>query len=208
MRNACLRGSLLCVMLGIMIQGCGIYTTYQTARVLPPGHFAPALECGFGAAPAVGGFPVMIGLGPSVRVGIANDIDMGVRPALLYADIKYQFLKGPQDGAFDFGVSYFPTANTGWEYPDRFQEFGLYPMVLFSTAHYFYGARVVYIRQNREGTVSNYLMPGGIVGLSVGRRLRFLPEIGLYYCAVSGPYKRLPFAFGLGLGLEYEFGKQ
>jgi len=81
-------------------------------------------------------------------------------------------------------------------------------MVLFSAAHHFYGVRAVYIRQVRGRTVSNYLMPGGIIGLSVGRRLRFLPEICLYYCAASSPKSNLPLAFGLGFGLEYEFGKQ
>ena len=133
---------------------------------------------------------------------------MGIRPTLLYADIRYQFQKGPKDGAFDLGVSCFPRTDAGWDSSDPIQDFGLYPMVLFSAAHYFYGARAVYIRQVRGRTVSNYLMPGGIIGLSVGRRFRFLPEICLYYCAASSPKSNLPFAFGLGFGLEYEFGKQ
>ena len=202
------RWLLLCVVPGILVQGCGVYTTYQSARVLPPGHVAPGLEFGFGAAPGVGGYPMMLDLGPAVRVGIANGIDVGIRPTLLYADVRYQFQKGPLDGAFDFGVSYFPPTDVGFDSQDIIQDFGLYPMVLFSATHYFYGARVVYVRQVRQSRVSNYLMPGGIVGLSVGRRFRFLPSIGLYYCAPSDSANKLPLTFGLGFGLEYEFGRR
>ena len=48
MRKACVRELLLCVVPGILVQGCGVYTTYRTARVLPPGHVAPGLESGGG----------------------------------------------------------------------------------------------------------------------------------------------------------------
>ena len=205
MRKACVWKLLLCVMPGILIQGCSIYTTYQTARVLPPGHVAPALELGFGAAPPVGGYPIMFDMGPAVRVGIARNIDVGVRPTLLYADVKYQFLRGPQDGAFDLGVSYWPKTNIDWMLGmDYIQDFGLYPMVVFSAAHYFYGARLIYIRQVRNDRVSNYLMPGAIVGLSVGRGFRFLPAAGLYYCAPDGRSRERPLAFGIGFGLELQ----
>jgi len=205
MRKACVWELLLCVMLGIMAQGCGVYTTYQTARVLPPGHVAPALELGLGAAPALDdGRPWMFDMGPAVRVGIAKNIDVGVRPTLLYADVKYRFLRGPQDGAFDLGVSYWPKTNTDWMGMDYNQDFGLYPMVLFSAAHYFYGARLIYIRHVRNDRVSNYLMPGVIVGLSIGRGFRFLPAAGLYYCAPDHWTRTRPYAFGIGFGLELQ----
>jgi len=207
MRKAHVWESLLFVVSVILVQGCGVYTTYQSARVLPPGHVAPGLECGFGAVPAVGGFPVMIDLGPAVRVGVAKDVDVGVRPTLLYADAKYQFLRGPLDGAFDLGVSYWPTTNVDMWSTDYYQDFGVYPMVLFSGAHYFYGARLVYIRQVHNDRVSNLLMPGAIAGLSVGNRFRFLPAVGLYYCTPDHWNRKQTFAFGFGFGLEYEFGR-
>ena len=208
MRKACVWKLLLCATAGILAQGCGTYTTYQTARVLPPGHVAPALECGFGTVPAVERGPMMLDLGPAVRVGIAKNVDVGLRPTLLYADVKYQFRKGPLDGAFDLGVSYWPTTNADPFGMDYIQEFGLYPMVLFSRAHYFYGARAVCVRQVRNDRVSILLMPGAIAGLSIGNRFRFLPSIGVYYCAPDHWTRTLPLAYGLGFGLEYEFGKR
>jgi hypothetical protein len=208
MRMAQVWKLLWCVMPGILVQGCGIYATYQTARVLPPGHVAPALEFGYGEAPALGGKPLMLDFGPAVRVSVAKNLDVGVRPMLLYADVKYQFLRGPQDGAFDLGVSYLPTTNADIFGMDYFQDFGLYPMVLFSAAHYFYGARLVYIRQVHNDRVSNLLMPGAIAGLSVGRRLRFVPAVGLYYCAPDHWTRKQALAYGVGFGLEYEFGKR
>jgi hypothetical protein len=206
MRKACVWELLACVMLGIMVQGCGVYTTYQSARVLPPGHVAPGLEVGGGGAPALGGYPMMFDLGPAVRVGIGKNVDIGLRPTLLYADVKYQFRKGSPDGAFDLGVSYWPTTNADMFGMDMHQDFGLYPMALFSADHYFYGARVVCVRQVRNDRVSLLLMPGVIAGLSIGSRFRFLPAFGLYYCTPSHWTIKLPLAFGLGFGLEYEFG--
>lgn len=206
-RRACLWGLLPWVLSATLFPGCGVYTTYQSARVLPPGHVAPGLECGFGAAPSdFGWLPVMVDLGPAVRIGVAKDVDVGVRPTLLYADVKYQFLRGGLDGALDFGFSYWPPTSVGFDYSHKYQEFGLYPMVLFSTAHYFYGARIAYLRQSEDNRVSNFLLPGGVVGLSIGRRFRFIPTIGLYLAAPNPGLKT--FAFGLGFGLEYELGRQ
>ena len=209
MRRLCSWALLLLLSLGILVQGCGVFTTYQSARVLPPGHAAPGLEVGLGATPAAAGWkPLMLDLGPVVRVGLGKDIDLGVRPTLLYADVKYQFRKGPWSAAFDFGVSYLPPANAGWDYPNIFEDLGLYPALLFSSGPWTYGARVIYLRQVEDGHATTFLMPGVVAGLSIGRRFRFVPGIGLYFCSTSEPGDALPLAFGLGFGFEYELGRQ
>lgn len=203
---------LLCVMLVILVQGCAVFTSYETARVLPPGHVAPGLGFGFGGAPRTGGPVEGEFWGPAVRIGIARNVDIGLRPMLFSADVKYQFLRGPTDGAFDLGVSYAPTFVApgdvpGDDQPDRFQAAGLYPMVLFSGEDYFYGARFMCIREVVQGRVTTYLiMPGVVAGLSIGGRFRFTPEIGAYYCRRKAT-TNLPFAFGFGFGLQYEIGR-
>ena len=56
------------LLFGVVVQGCAVFTSYQTARVLPPGSLAPAFELGGGGRGE--GFPVMLDLGPAVRVGV------------------------------------------------------------------------------------------------------------------------------------------
>lgn len=147
----------------------------------------------------------MLGLGPAVRVGVARDVDVGVRSTLLYVDVKYQFQRDPQDSAFDLGVSYLPEIDGG-DSPDRYKDFGLYPMAPFSAAHYFYGVRVVYVRQVEENRVSNYLMPGHCRAVSRQAASLHTGSRPLLRCGPDPENK--PFAFGLGFGLEYKFGER
>ena len=205
---------LLCAALMILVAGCGVFTSYETARVLPPGHVAPALDFGFGEAARTGG-PVMLEyMRPAVRIGIARNFDIGLRPLVFYADVKYQFLRGRMDGALDLGVSYAPTFVApgdvpGVDYADRFQATGLYPMVLFSGENYFYGARLMCIREvvnDGHWPTSYVILPGVVAGLSLGGRFRFIPEVDAYYLHPRSRYS-LPFALGVGFGFQYDFGR-
>jgi hypothetical protein len=201
---------------GILIQGCCVYTTYQTARTLAPGRVVPASEVGFGRAVADGEFPFMIDLGYEVRIGVVRNLDVGMRPLLLAADIKYQFLRGGMDGAFDLGVSYLPTVNLGIEYENTNAAFGLYPMVMFSHQRglftYSYGARLIYHQRSYttggffgRSWSGHFLMPGAVLGLAIGRpsgKVRFSPEVSCYYCPPEGESRGLPLAFGGGFALQ------
>jgi len=191
--------------------GC-VYTSLQSPNVLPPGQIAVGLEAAAEGTLELSGRPGFgsLGLGINGRVGIMGNTDLGLRLSLLggFVDVKHQFLRGPIAGAFDVGVSYMTPidASGGWSANDRASFLGVYPMLLFGSEHYFGGARLVYLLKmpsDKSQSVTRYVLPGVLVGASIGRRFRIVPEANCYYLVDGWADWRI--AFGGGLGFQLTF---
>jgi hypothetical protein len=209
MRRLRFRSVMVCGTACFLALGCCVYTSFQTAQTLSPGSVTAGLQFGGGGYFGnPGGVKPSLDLGPTVRVGIVRDLDVGLRPASLCGDIKYQFLHGPLAGALDLEVSRFPRTNIYFfgDGTDYVENIGFYPTVLFSGNHYFCGLRVICLRQIEEGQLSTPVLPGVVAGLSVGRRFRFVPEVCCYYN--PGSRGKAGAAVGGGFAFQYTFGKQ
>jgi hypothetical protein len=164
------------------ISGCMSFSTLQTAETLPPGQ----LQIGAGAIVAKGGTDW--GAIPEVsgRVGVVNDLDVGLKYSLLdviMLDGKYRFLNSGIEGAFDFAWS----TNTGDD-PERVN--GYYPMLIFGQKHWYAGVKAIYltttgsinlwgsdISLNSSGYSATDFIVGGVVG---GGALRALIELNTF----------------------------
>jgi hypothetical protein len=198
-------------LLSIALSGC-FYPAFQTPETLPPGKIS--LGMNFAGGPKFSSGSENSGLGEfefgiCAREGITSNLDAGLRLSLpwgVMVDAKYRFLGRPLSAAADLGFSYLPSTDIGFDSPDRVQVFAWYPMVLAGNSHFYGGLKSALVLEHHTdlGNVDFYAMPGLLVGASLGRRFKVLPELNVFYRRGTNfdSHERVVTA-GVGIGLQY-----
>lgn len=175
---------LMITMLLLILNGCMVYSTLQSAKALDPGE---VILGGAAAFPIdnqkVGFFPEIAG-----RVGIVKKFDAGIKysaPQLIFVDGKYQILDGSVYLSADLGWSYF--SYTGDIAKDKGTTTAWYPMLIVGQDHWYAAVKEVYFMTEGEfeffgsqsfkgaGWLTTNITLGGILGT----KFRVIPEVNL-----------------------------
>ncbi len=198
-------------LLAVFLSGCVSLTTFQGPETTRPGEFTSGI--GFSRSLSNKDLEIVeTNLELFGRVGLSDKVDCGVKIAGLFttlaADVKFQFLKGKHfKGSFDMAFSYFRMESDVFGDKEKSTVFGLYPSLIFGTKHLYFGPKLVYLIGT--GDVEDYIdseekrLPskkaflGFVTGLQfyLGKRLRAIPEITVYYTPDYGVWFHSGIAF-------------
>lgn len=173
--------------LAMLLGGCYLNSTFQTAEVTEPGA-------------ARAGVAVSLRGGPRfempARVGIVRNFDLGVKYGLidhLLIDGKYQILHDPVDMSMSIGLSYDRVKSGDKETERRENSFGFFPTVIVgqtgTEAGWYAGFRGLYlstagteelIRDKTLFGTSGWVGQGIVLGGFIhGSWIRFLTEVNV-----------------------------
>lgn len=192
-----LRHALLAA-LTLTLPACVSLSTFQSPVPLEKGRLA----LGAGAVALIpSDSSESAGLMPELyaRYGLGSDVDvtgkfLGIPPfGALYGDVKFRMAREPFSVSGVLGAS---VAGT-----DSLYTVGFYPMLLAGSEHFYVGGKAILFSANAGDIVEDVSssMYGLVVGASLGQRMRFLPELNLYF----GGEKVLPV---FGVGFQYDTG--
>ncbi|HKJ93174.1 MAG TPA: hypothetical protein VJ957_08400 [Longimicrobiales bacterium] len=186
----------LLALASFLLPACVSLSTFQTPVPVGKGRLA----LGAGAVTVVptdsseGG-----GLLPELyaRYGVSPNVDvtgkfLGIPPfGALYGDVKVRMVQRPFSVSGVLGVS---VAGA-----DSLSTVGFYPMVLAGSDHFYVGGKAIFFSTQVAGIIDelNATMYGVVVGGSFGGRMRFLPELNLYF----GGERVVPV---VGVGFQYD----
>jgi hypothetical protein len=154
----------------------------------------------------------LVGLegGVLARLGLARNFDVGLRlsPGLLgMIDAKYRFLSWPVNAAVGLGCSWYPRTGAVFEGSD-IGGVAFYPVLVAGSERFFGGLRAVVLHEVNDPAGRWQFHPGAYAGASLGRRLRFEPELSVSIVDQPGPlhrgYRRLV-SGGAGFTLSFRF---
>jgi len=194
--RALLAGVLLCA-------GCVSMTDFQSPETLSPGNVS------------VGGGLAYVRPLPEAnflfRYGLFDNVDVGAKltlPALVTADVKWQFVRNPLSIAFYVGGSYGHTPFI-FDVADEAKVYTVYPELLVGNGRFYAAARALVVHTD-EIRKTHYVAldsitawyPQVFIGGSFGDRLRVIPELSLTFGEF---YRRglLPPVPGIGIALQY-----
>jgi hypothetical protein len=211
--------------LGAAVSGCfyPAYQAFQSPATLPPLHVSFGPEMGGTVGYVVDSVDYsgenpglhrtdLVGLefGVLARFGLARNFDVGLRlsPGLVgMVDAKYRFLSWPVNAAVGLGCSWYPRTGALFEGSDV-GGVALYPVLVAGSDKFFGGLRAVVLHEVNDAPGRWRVQPGAFAGASLGRRLRFEPELSAGIVDQPGPmgrgYRRLVSA-GAGLALSFRF---
>jgi len=182
--------------------GCISLGTYNSPQTMPEGSGSVGAGTAIAVSNEADGVDVTPLPAAYGRIGLGRRIDAGLKvaPFVLFADLKYQFLDRRIDVAADFGVSYGVLLNT----------VGAYPALYIGTDRFYVGGRLAAVSGSIDSDESSLfndatfsgVIPGVVVGASIGDRVRVRPEVNVHFSTSDGSPLVLP-----GIGFQYRLGK-
>ena len=197
----------------VLAAGC-FYLVQQTPEPVLPGevtlgpcaHFGPGWVIPDSVEPGVSrGAGPSAELGGQLRIGIAKNLDAGLRvslPPAAMIDLKYLLMRKPFLLTIDPGFAYVPPYPTGMLYdePDENSEcFAGYLTLLAGSEQFFGGPRLMGYFPVGQST-EKFLLGGLMLGASFGRTFRLLPELNLLLHRESDAWDVL---LALGIGAQF-----
>ena len=183
--------------------GCASVTNFQSPEVLPPGNVSFGGSLAYAHPLPEANF--------LFRYGLFGNVDIGAKltlPALVTADVKWQFVRNPLSIAFDVGGSYGHSPFI-FDVMAETKSYTVYPELLVGNGHFYAAARALMVRIDeikethgiRLDSTTTWL-PQVFVGGLFGDRLRVIPELSLTFGEF---YRRtlLPPVSGIGIALQY-----
>ncbi len=175
------------VMLGLLvglISGCASFSTFQTPVPLKENEAMFGLGVSGFVSPDGSAFGITDIYG---RMGLSDRMDIGLKAfgiplgflGGIMLDGKYALVPGNTTVAFDFGISYFAIEDARLT--------GFYPSLLVGNDRFFGGLKLIYLYASQginlfdaEPIGQAELIPGGVLGLAVGRKNKMMLEVNFY----------------------------
>ncbi len=168
----------------LMISGCITFSTFQPAAVQKTGEWTGGIGMLGFAGSGTAGFSELV---LQARYGLGGDFDAGLKffgvPPFggIYGDIRYQFLKNPLYATLQGGISYF-----GYRDDDNSSSVVVfYPAVFIGTDKFYGGFKWIHATTgfslfDMDMTASRGT-PGIVAGAVIGTKVKFIPEINVYF---------------------------
>lgn len=206
------RSSFLVLIAILLLVGCYSYSNLHSPKVLEHNEFGISLD--FTGLTVLSGSTYVdtdlsyLSTDIALRYGFGKNIDATFKvliPTGVYGEIKWQMLKEPILISPQFGISYSFWQELLTGPCDISHKFGIYPTLLLGTEHFYGGLRLIYKRMKYYNyDLDSFYMftaytPGILVGASIGKKVRIVPEVGFYW----EKFGTMPDTIGVGKGIGH-----